>query len=178
MWSVDLSNVMMPNADLPGYAVAKRCEIETGESLSTAGTLADRDSQALITGAYSYVQPNPETTVQIKTAVGFVADRRTGHSDRPARQGLLCGRNRRRCGDYDHGRYRHAGLAFQPNGWPKHGKRPERRAAGATLRSNAKRHDDQRSVKSGLLRGARRNAHFIYASQSDDGLDEEYLLRP
>lgn len=75
MWSVDLSNVMMPNADLPGYAAAKRCEIETGESLSTAGTLADRDSQALITGAYSYVQPNPETTVQIKTAVGFVADR-------------------------------------------------------------------------------------------------------
>ncbi len=35
--------------------------------------MTDRQSQALITGAYAYVQANPTVTVSSKTASGFVS---------------------------------------------------------------------------------------------------------
>ncbi|MDL2397473.1 DUF4376 domain-containing protein [Rhizobium mayense] len=59
--------------DLPAYAAAKRYTIETG-GITVNGMLVmtDRQSQALIAGAYAYVQANPAVTVNFKTASGFV----------------------------------------------------------------------------------------------------------
>ncbi|MDE1991665.1 MAG: DUF4376 domain-containing protein [Rhizobiaceae bacterium] len=59
--------------DLPAYAAAKRYAVEPGGIVvNGAGIPTDRQSQAMITGAYSYVEANPSTTVQFKTNSGFV----------------------------------------------------------------------------------------------------------
>ncbi|NTI92293.1 DUF4376 domain-containing protein [Agrobacterium rhizogenes] len=59
--------------DLISYAAAKRYAVETG-GISFGGSqiATDRASQSLITGAYNYVQANPDVTVKFKTAAGFV----------------------------------------------------------------------------------------------------------
>lgn len=60
-------------ADLYAYAAAKRYAVETaGIVISGMSVMTDRQSQSLITGAYNYVDANPDVTVQFKTASGFV----------------------------------------------------------------------------------------------------------
>jgi hypothetical protein len=59
--------------DLQAYAAAKRYAVETGGIvLNGMSVMTDRQSQALITGAYAYVQANPTVTVSVKTPSGFV----------------------------------------------------------------------------------------------------------
>lgn len=60
--------------DLYAYAAAKRYAVETGGIvLNGMSIMTDRASQSLITGAYNYVDANPDVTVQFKTSAGFVA---------------------------------------------------------------------------------------------------------
>ncbi|WFU07633.1 DUF4376 domain-containing protein [Rhizobium sp. CB3090] len=59
--------------DLQAYAATKRYAVETGGIVFDGMTVStDRQSQALIIGAYAYVQANPSVTVNFKTANGFV----------------------------------------------------------------------------------------------------------
>lgn len=59
--------------DLNAYAASKRYAVETGGIVVNGVHIAtDRASQSMITGAYNYVQANPEVTVKFKTAAGFV----------------------------------------------------------------------------------------------------------
>ncbi|NEI71316.1 DUF4376 domain-containing protein [Rhizobium lusitanum] len=59
--------------DLYAYAASKRYAVETGGIvINGMSVMTDRGSQSLITGAYNYVQANPEVTVKFKTAAGFV----------------------------------------------------------------------------------------------------------
>ncbi len=59
--------------DLYAYAASKRYAIETGGIvLDGMRVMTDRASQSLITGAYNYVQANPDVLVKFKTAAGFV----------------------------------------------------------------------------------------------------------
>jgi hypothetical protein len=87
-WSWDGSTFVAPAAptvDLSAYAASKRYAVETGGiDFNGKRVLTDRDSQGLITGAYSYVQKNPTTTVSFKTADGFItlsADQVTAIAD-------------------------------------------------------------------------------------------------
>ena len=59
--------------DLYAYAASKRYAVETG-GITVGGmhVMTDRASQSLITGAYNYVQANPDVLVKFKTAAGFV----------------------------------------------------------------------------------------------------------
>lgn len=59
--------------DLYAYAASKRYAVETGGIvLNGMHIMTDRASQSMITGAYNYVQANPEVTVRFKTVGGFV----------------------------------------------------------------------------------------------------------
>jgi hypothetical protein len=59
--------------DLYAYAASKRYAVETGGiAIDGMRVMTDRASQSLITGAYNYVQANPEITVRFKTVSGFV----------------------------------------------------------------------------------------------------------
>lgn len=59
--------------DLYSYAATKRYAVETGGIvINGMSVMTDRASQALITGAYNYVDANPDVTVQFKTTSGFV----------------------------------------------------------------------------------------------------------
>ncbi|NLR96606.1 DUF4376 domain-containing protein [Rhizobium sp. P38BS-XIX] len=59
--------------DLYAYAASKRYAVETGGIvINDMRVMTDRGSQSLITGAYNYVQANPNVTVKFKTAAGFV----------------------------------------------------------------------------------------------------------
>lgn len=59
--------------DLPAYAASKRFEVETGGISFGGSTIAtDRESQAMISGAFAYVQQSPEATIQWKSENGFV----------------------------------------------------------------------------------------------------------
>jgi hypothetical protein len=59
--------------DLFAYAAAKRYAVETGGIVFNGmSVMTDRQSQSLITGAYNYVDANPDVTVQFKTMSGFV----------------------------------------------------------------------------------------------------------
>ena len=59
--------------DLYAYAASKRYAVETGGIvLNGMRVMTDRASQSLITGAYNYVQANPDITVKFKTSGGFV----------------------------------------------------------------------------------------------------------
>jgi hypothetical protein len=59
--------------DLSAYAAAKRYAIETGGIvINGMSVMTDRVSQALITGAYNYVDANSGVMVQFKTASGFI----------------------------------------------------------------------------------------------------------
>ncbi|WP_436030976.1 DUF4376 domain-containing protein [Rhizobium rhizogenes] len=59
--------------DLYAYAAAKRYVVETGGIvINGMSVMTDRQSQSLITGAYNYVDANPDVTVQFKTTSGFV----------------------------------------------------------------------------------------------------------
>ena len=67
-WSPELVPV-----DLHAYAATKRYAVETGGVvIDGMSVMTDRQSQSLITGAYSYVQANPGVMVKFKTANGFV----------------------------------------------------------------------------------------------------------
>jgi hypothetical protein len=67
-WSPDPVTV-----DLYAYAAAKRYVVETGGIVfNSMSVMTDRQSQSLITGAYNYVDANPDLTVQFKTTNGFV----------------------------------------------------------------------------------------------------------
>ncbi len=60
-------------ADLKAAAAAKRWAVETG-GIAVGGATIDtsRESQTMIAGAYAYVQAQPATTVEYKTASGWV----------------------------------------------------------------------------------------------------------
>ncbi|MBB5573321.1 DUF4376 domain-containing protein [Rhizobium paranaense] len=61
------------SVDLQAYAATKRYAVETGGIVfGDMAVSTDRQSQALIAGAYAYVQANPTITVNFKTANGFV----------------------------------------------------------------------------------------------------------
>lgn len=61
-------------AALFAHAAAARFVKETGGIEFAGATIAtDRQSQALISGAFALVQQQPETTIRFKTAAGFVA---------------------------------------------------------------------------------------------------------
>ncbi|MEZ2224385.1 DUF4376 domain-containing protein [Rhizobium sp. RCC_161_2] len=61
--------------DLYAYAATKRYAVETGGIvINGMSVMTDRGSQSLITGAYNYVQANPDVSVKFKTSGGsFVA---------------------------------------------------------------------------------------------------------
>ena len=62
-----------PPVDLAAYTAAKRYELETGGiTVSGASILTDRASQAMINGAYNYVQANPSATIDFKGADGWI----------------------------------------------------------------------------------------------------------
>jgi hypothetical protein len=63
-----------PPVDLTAYAANKRFSVETG-GITVAGAhiQTDRDSQAMITGAYAYAQANPTATINYKAEGGFVS---------------------------------------------------------------------------------------------------------
>jgi hypothetical protein len=59
--------------DLQAYAAAKRFEIETGGiAVETVAIATDRESQAMLVGAYNYLSLNQEATIQWKGETGFV----------------------------------------------------------------------------------------------------------
>lgn len=59
---------------LAAYSAEARYNLETkGITVSGAAVATDRDSQAMINGAYNLVQANPATVVQFKTDAGFVS---------------------------------------------------------------------------------------------------------
>ncbi|MCJ2141864.1 DUF4376 domain-containing protein [Methylobacterium sp. E-066] len=69
----DLLGKPVPDFDLADYAAAKRYAVETGGiTVSGARVRTDRESQALLTGAYVRAQKNPAGTVSFKTLDGFV----------------------------------------------------------------------------------------------------------
>ena len=60
-------------AGLAAYAATARYAKETAGILVAGAPIAtDRDSQNLISGAYSYVLAKPDATINFKTAAGFV----------------------------------------------------------------------------------------------------------
>lgn len=62
-----------PPVDLYAYAASKRYAVETGGIvLNGMQVMTDRASQSLITGAYNFVQANPDVLVRFKTTAGFV----------------------------------------------------------------------------------------------------------
>jgi hypothetical protein len=66
--------VLPPTADeLKAYAARRRFAVETGGILYNGASIAtDRESQAMINGAFSLAQISPDISVQFKTAAGFV----------------------------------------------------------------------------------------------------------
>ncbi|WFP74492.1 DUF4376 domain-containing protein [Mesorhizobium sp. WSM4906] len=60
-------------SELTAYAAEKRWEKETG-GVTIAGVQVStsRDSQAMITGAYSYSEANPDETIKFKAASGWI----------------------------------------------------------------------------------------------------------
>lgn len=61
-------------AQLSAYAASKRYDVETGGVTISAMPIAtDRQSQAMISGAYSLAQRDAALSVQFKTASGFVS---------------------------------------------------------------------------------------------------------
>lgn len=71
---VDGAIVSVPApVDLAAYAAAARWRKETGGiSLASQPIATDRESQALISGAFALVQQQPATTIRFKTPGGFV----------------------------------------------------------------------------------------------------------
>lgn len=64
---------LSPTAALLAYAAQRRWEIETGGILVAGQPIrTDRESQALINGAYTLAQDQPGQSFKFKTAVGFV----------------------------------------------------------------------------------------------------------
>jgi hypothetical protein len=69
----DLAADSDQSIDLGIYAANKRYAVETAGITIGGSTIAtDRESQAMITGAYNYLQANPAESVQFKTKNGFV----------------------------------------------------------------------------------------------------------
>jgi hypothetical protein len=66
--------VVPPTPDeLKAYAARRRFAVETGGILHNGASIAtDRESQAMINGAFSLAQINPDISVQFKTGAGFV----------------------------------------------------------------------------------------------------------
>ena len=63
-----------PPISLPDYSAAARYAKETGGiTVNGAKIATDRASQAMISGAYSYAQSNPNATISFKAASGFVS---------------------------------------------------------------------------------------------------------
>jgi hypothetical protein len=59
--------------DLKSYAAEKRFEVETGGiTVGDAQVATDRESQAMISGAFAYVQQNPDAAIKWKGENGFV----------------------------------------------------------------------------------------------------------
>ena len=66
-------SVDQQKADLVTYAAAARYARETsGVTVNGAPIATDRDSQNLISGAYSYVLAKPDATIAFKSTSGFV----------------------------------------------------------------------------------------------------------
>ena len=74
--SASLQDVLTPYGlwiDLSAYAAAKRYALETGGIVVAGAPIAtDRQSQAMVGNAYTYVQVSGAATVSYKTAAGFV----------------------------------------------------------------------------------------------------------
>jgi hypothetical protein len=59
--------------DLAAYAADKRWQVETGGITINGATIdTSRDSQSMITGAYTYSQAHPEQTILFKAQSGWV----------------------------------------------------------------------------------------------------------
>ena len=70
----DVSSSGPTQDELRAYAAARRFEIETGGVTVGGSTVStDRDSQAMITGAYTYVQAFGAMTVPFKAYANGVA---------------------------------------------------------------------------------------------------------
>lgn len=68
-----LSEPSVPVVDLAAYAAARRFDLETGGvTLNGASIATDRDSQAMITGAYSFSQANPSSLINFKAETGWI----------------------------------------------------------------------------------------------------------
>lgn len=69
------SNYLAPpltKFDLKNYAAAARYNKETGGiTVNGAAVATDRESQAMVNGAYAYALINPQLTISFKTEAGF-----------------------------------------------------------------------------------------------------------
>lgn len=62
-----------PEVDLLEYSAARRYDLETAGVLVGSSVIAsDRQSQAMITGAYSFAQANPTATIKFKATDGWI----------------------------------------------------------------------------------------------------------
>lgn len=63
----------LTETDLTAYAASKRFKVETG-GITVSGQTIDtsRDSQSMITGAYTYSQAHPSETIKFKAVSGWV----------------------------------------------------------------------------------------------------------
>lgn len=78
-WLFDGATFVQPGAgtyskvQLTAYAAARRYLVETdGVSFNGASIATDRQSQAMISGAFNLSQVNPAISIKFKTAGGFV----------------------------------------------------------------------------------------------------------
>lgn len=74
MWNNEAWGDIVQDIDLTAYAAAKRFEIETG-GITVAGQSIDtsRESQSMITGAYTFSQAHPTEIVKFKAVSGWVS---------------------------------------------------------------------------------------------------------
>lgn len=62
-----------PTVNLAEYAADRRFGVETGGVIVNGVAVAtDRDSQAMISGAYAYIQKRPTSAIKFKASSGFV----------------------------------------------------------------------------------------------------------
>lgn len=69
----EIAAYVPPTIDLAAYAANKRFAVETGGITVAGATIqTDRDSQAMITGAYAYAQADPSASINFKADSGWV----------------------------------------------------------------------------------------------------------
>lgn len=74
VWNADAGAWNEVPIDLTAYAAAKRFTVETGGITVNGETIdTSRDSQSMITGAYTYSQAHPSETIKFKAVSGWVS---------------------------------------------------------------------------------------------------------